>query len=280
MKHSAIFALLYVSLVPLHAGNIDVTTDSQVTVQEGESLIVGLGVWNYASQAAAAGLASPYPTEISFTLGGLPVGLLTSTIPGSSATYTPGLLFSATLESLDGTVSVPLFDSNAALLGLPDGDLVLGSGFRSGGSYSGPISVLSATVMLTSAESAELFSAAALEPWSEAFVIRLANVGEDVTFGYSGSPITGALSASLSSENGTLSVGAMPIQVELQNCPEPGTLGLLLMGLMASLWLKWRANRVPFAILREGVVRREGSRITARAGYTEICFPNERYRDN
>jgi hypothetical protein len=157
---------------------------------------------------------------------------------------------------------------------------VLGSGFRSGGSYSGPISVLSATVMLTSAESAELFSAAALEPWSEAFVIRLANVGEDVTFGYSGSPITGALSASLSSENGTLSVGAMPIQVELQNCPEPGTLGLLLMGLMASLWLKWRANRVPFAILREGVVRREGSRITARAGYTEICFPNERYRDN
>jgi hypothetical protein len=145
------------------------------------------------------------------------------------------MLFSATLESLDGSYSMPLFDSNAALLGLPDGDLVLGSGFRSGGSYSGPISVLSATVTLNSTESAELFSAAALEPWSEAFVIRLVNVGEDITFGYSGSPITSALSASLSSADGTLSAGAMPLQVELQDCPEPGTMWLLLIGLTASL---------------------------------------------
>ena len=235
MRLSAIFALIYLSLVPLHAGIVDVTADSQVTVQDNDSLIIGLGVWTYASQASGAGLASPYPTEISFTLGGLPEGLPTSAIPGTSATYTPGMLFSATLESLDGSYSMPLFDSNAALLGLPDGDLVLGSGFRSGGSYSGPISVLSATVTLNSTESAELFSAAALEPWSEAFVIRLVNVGEDITFGYSGSPITSALSASLSSADGTLSAGAMPLQVELQDCPEPGTMWLLLIGLTASL---------------------------------------------
>lgn len=231
MKRSAIFALFYVSLVPLHAGNVDVTADSQVTVQENDSLIVGLGVWNYASQALSAGLASPYPAEISFTLGGLPVDLPTSPIPGTSASYTPGMLFSATLQSLDGLISIPLIDSNAALLGLPDGDLVLGTGFRSGGSYSGPISVLSATVALSSAEAAELFSAAALVPWSEAFVIRLLNVGEDLTFGYSGSTMTSALSASLSSADGTLSVGALPIQVQLQDCPEPGTIGLLLIGL-------------------------------------------------
>ena len=141
------------------------------------------------------------------------------------------VIFSASLESLDGSYSIPLFDSDAALLGLPDGDLVLGTGYRSGGSYSGPIAVLSATVMLSSAEAADLFSATALQPWSEAFVIRLVNVGDDVTFGYSGSPITSALSASLSSADGTLSVGAMPLQVELQDCPEPGTIGLLLIGL-------------------------------------------------
>jgi len=239
MKLPLIFALFYVSLMPLDAGIADVTADAQVTVQENESLIIGLGVWNYASQASAAGLASPYPTEISFSLGGLPDGLPTSTIPGTSATYTPGMLFSATLESVDGSYSMPLFDSDAALLGLPDGDLVLGNGSRSGGSYSGPISDLSATVTLSSAESAELFSAASLAPWSEAFVIRLVNVGEDVTFGYSGSPITSALSASLSSVDGTLSVGAVPIQVELQDCPEPGTMGLLLMGLVAALLAKW-----------------------------------------
>jgi hypothetical protein len=233
MKMSAIFALFCASLVPLHAGNVDVTADSQVTLQDGDSLIIGLGVWNYASQASGAGLASPYPAEISFTLGGLPVGLPTSAIPGTSASYTPGMLFSASLESLDGAESIPLFDSNAALLGLPDGDLVLGAGFRSGGSYSGPISVLSATVTISSAEAAGLFSAASLEPWSEAFAIRLVNMGDDITFGYSGWPITSALSASLSSADGSLSVGAMPLQVQLQDFPEPGTMGLLLIGLAA-----------------------------------------------
>ena len=233
MRLSAIIALFCISLAPLRAGNIDVTGDSQVTLQDNDSLLIGLGVWNYASLASGAGLASPYPAEISFTLGGLPVDLPTAAIPGTSASYTPGMLFSASLESTDGSISIPLFDSDAALLGLPDGDLVLGAGFRSGGSYSGPVSVLSATVALNSAQTAELFSAAELESGSEAFVIRLLDVGDDITFGYSGSPITTALSASLSSADGTLSVGAVPLQVELQDCPEPGTIGLFLMGLAA-----------------------------------------------
>lgn len=233
MKLLTILALFCASLAPLHAGNIDVTADSQVTLQNSDSLTFGLGVWNYASAASDAGLASPYPAEISFTLGAMPEGLPTSAIPGTSATYTPGMLFRATLESLDGSISMPLFDSNAALLGLPDGDLVVTTGFRSGGSYTGPISVLNATVALSSAEAAELFSAAALQPWSEAFDIRLVNVGDDITFGYSGAAITSAVTASLSSAGGTLSVGAMPLQVELQDCPEPGTIALLLIGLAA-----------------------------------------------
>jgi hypothetical protein len=248
MKLPAIFALFCVSLAPLQAGNIDVTADSQVTLQDGDSLIVGLGVWNYASQASAAGLASPYPTEISFTLGGLPVDLPASAIPGTSASYTPGMLFSASLESLNGAESIPLFDADAALLGLPDGDLVLGTGSRSGGSYSGPISVLSATVTLSSAQAAALFSAASLEPWSEAFVIRLTNLGDGITFGYSGSPISSAVSASLSSADGALSVGAVPLQlelqkVELQDCPEPATISLLLIGLAVCLLKQAKARR-------------------------------------
>jgi hypothetical protein len=32
----------------------------------------------------------------------------------------------------------------------------------------------------------------------------------------------------------------MPVQVELQDCPEPGTMGLLLIGLTASLLANWR----------------------------------------
>jgi len=233
MKPLAILALLWVSLAPLTAGNIDVSADSQVTLQNSESLTVSLGVWNYASAAASAGLASIYPAGISFTLGGLPDGSPSDAIPGTSATYTPGMLFSATLESLDGSISIPLIDSNAALLGLPGGDLVLTTGSRSGGSYTGPISLLSGTVTLSSAESAELFSAATLQPWSEAFEIRLVNAGDEFTFGYPGSTLAGDVSASLSSAGGTLSVGAIPLQVELRDCPEPGTICLLLIGLAA-----------------------------------------------
>jgi hypothetical protein len=231
MKHAVIFALFCIALAPLHAGTIDVTGDSQVTVQNGESLIVGFGAWSYPSQATNAGLDSPYPAEICFTLGGLPAGLPNSAIPGTSAAYTPGMLFSATLESLDGSISMPLFDSDAAALGLPDGDVVLTTGYRGGGSYTGPISVVSGAVTLSPAEAAALFSGNALNPGSQAFEIRLTNIGENMTFGYSGSPITAAVSASLSSARGTLSLGAMPLQVELQDCPEPGTIGLLLMGL-------------------------------------------------
>jgi hypothetical protein len=116
---------------------------------------------------------------------------------------------------------------------LPDGDLVLGSGLRSGGSYSGPVSVVSATATLSSAEAADLFAAGSLAPWSEAFVIRLVNLGDDMTFGYSGAPIASAVSVSLSSTGGSLSVGAVPLQVDLQDCPEPGTTTLLLLGLAA-----------------------------------------------
>jgi hypothetical protein len=225
------FALFFVSILPLSGDSIDVSSDSLVTLQNNNSLIFDLGMWNYAEQASNDGLASPYPAEISVMLAGLPVDAATSPISGTSAVYTPGILFSGDLESVDGSVVIPLVDCNAALLGLPTGDMVLTNGYTSGSSYSGPISLLTASVVLSSAEAADLFAAGSLDPWSESFVLRLNNIGGNITFGYPGASIEDASSASLSSADGTLSVGAVPLQADLRATPEPGSVGLLLIGL-------------------------------------------------
>jgi len=91
---------------------------------------------------------------------------------------------SAPLKSRDGSLSIPLTDPNATRLGLSAGDMLLTQGSRSGGSYSGPINLLSAAVTLSSGQAAALFA-------SGAAVIEVRNTGAPVTFGYSGSPIAG-----------------------------------------------------------------------------------------
>ena len=220
MPRTLIICCFLMALASLRAGTIDVTSDSQVTLHPHQSLLFYLSS-DYASHAP---LESPYPGQIEVLFGCLPLDSPTAMIPGTSAPYIPGILFSGTLESLDGSIAIPLFDSNAARLGLPAGDMVLTTGYRNGGAYSGSISALTGSLVLSSQEAAELFSV-------KDFVIRLRDLQGEVTFGYPGSPLTTAFSASLSSADGTLSLGAMPQRVELRHNPEPGTIGLLLIGL-------------------------------------------------
>jgi len=149
-----------------------------------------------------------------------------ASLPGTSGVYMPGILFTGTIESQNGSVSITLADPDAARLGLPTGDMLLTPGSRSGGSYSGPIDLLSAGVTISSQESAALFS-------SGEAVIELHNVGAGITFGYPGSSLGNDFTASLISSNGAQSVGAQVLQVECvrTNAPEPGTIGLLIIGL-------------------------------------------------
>jgi len=191
-----------------------------VTLQPGGSLLFYISS-DYASHAPAG---SPYPGEIDILLGGLPLSGPVASISGTSAVYTPGVVFSGTLESLNGAISIPLFDPDAARLGLPAGDLVLGTGERSGGSYSGPISDLTATVAISSPEAAELFA-------SGEVVLDIRDLSGSVTFGYPGSTIGSAFSASLISPDGALSVGSMSPKIVFAQAPEPGTIGLLIIGL-------------------------------------------------
>ena len=199
------------------ASTVDVTNNSQVTVGANDDLLI------YISSASfSSGNGSGYPGGIEMLLGGMPLGGPVADIPGTSGVYMPGILFSGTLESQNGAISIPLTDSDATRLGLPSGDMLLTPGSRSGGSYSGPIDLLSGVVTIGSQEAAALFG-------SGEVVIDLHNAGAPVTFGYSGSTIASDFSASLSI--GSESLGAQVSRVECSNAPEPGTIGLLIIGL-------------------------------------------------
>jgi hypothetical protein len=202
------------------ASSINVTGNSQVTLGNNDSLLFYIS--SNLSSGGQGGLACP--TEIEMVLGGMPLGGLVSSIPGTSSVYMPDELFSGAIESQDGSVSIPLTDSDASHLGLPGGDIVLVPGSYSGGPYSGPADLISADVTLSSQEAAALFA-------SGEAVIDLHNIGGNMTFGYTGAPITNDFSASLIGYNGGQSEGARVMQVDCVHTPEPATIGLLLIGL-------------------------------------------------
>ncbi len=209
-----IFVALLLASIAM-ASTLNVTNDSQVTLGTNDSLILDI-----------SSDAPTYPGEIEMILGSMPLGGPVASIPGTSGVYMPGILFTGTIESQNGAISIPLTDPNAGRLGLPTGDMLLTPGSRNGGSYSGPIDLLSADVTLSPAESAALFS-------SGEAVIDLQNMGTPITFGYPGSSIASDFTASLTSPDGSQSEGARVLRAECihADAPEPGTIGLLLIGL-------------------------------------------------
>jgi hypothetical protein len=220
MSKYLLAVLLLFSIIPVKASLIDVTTLSQVTLQTNDSLIFTLST-DYASCHQ-----SGYPAEIEILLGSMPLGGPVDAIPGTSSVYVPGILFAATLESQDGAVSIPLTDSDATRLGLPTGDVLLTPGSVSGGSYSGPIDLISAGVTISSPQAAELFGESDL-------TIDIRNMGGPITFGYPSSIIAADFTATLVTAGGSQSEGARVLEAQCRsaNAPEPGTIGLLLIGL-------------------------------------------------
>ena len=148
-----------------------------------------------------------------------------------------GFLFDGTLESQNGSVSISLTDPDAARLSLPNGDMLLTPGSRSGGAYAGPIDLISAEVTAGSQQDAALFGSGEVQ-------IDIKNIGADYTFGYPGSTIASDFSASLFNQDCSQNVGAQVMKVELVGTPEPGTIGLLLIGLtiIGTRWSRMRAG--------------------------------------
>jgi hypothetical protein len=213
--------VLSILAVPAIANTLDVTNNSQVSLSNSDSL-----VFYISNPSSCLDHSASYPTEVQMLLGGMPLGGPVDSIPGTSGVYMAGMLFTGTLESADGSISIPLSDPNAARLGLPAGDMLLTPGSHSGGSYSGPVELLAAAANLNAHDSAALFA-------SGEATVHLRNIGQSITFGYPDSSITSDFSASLVSGGGAQSEGARVLRVDCTTAPtpEPGTLGLLLLGL-------------------------------------------------
>jgi hypothetical protein len=211
MRQLLLTILLAMALRPLEGARIDVSSEDQVTFEQGSSLAFSIGIWNFARMAGDAG-ASPYPTQISFLLSALP--------PWSDSAYRFGVF----LESPDGRVSTPLNQ------GTPLG---LATGYRNSYGYTGPVSVIMGSIDLTPDLAGTLFSDRALEPRSDGAVLVIRNLGDNLEIGLPGYTLAQNFSASLSSSQGSLHVGAVTNRVlatSVSETPEPASFVLALAG--------------------------------------------------
>ena len=175
------------SVLPLGAGTIDVSTQTSVLLDTGDALSFTVPSWNFGITAAKFGLAE-YPTRVGFIFASVPEG-------------SPGQ-FEVVLESGDGSVSVSL--------GAP---LSFTTGIFQGAGYSGAVSVLDGSLLLSEALSQQLFG-------NSAAVLMLLNTGPAVTVGLPPYSLQQDMNVSLG--GGGLSVGARLGRVSLMDPPLGG----------------------------------------------------------
>ena len=211
---------VFLSVLPLGAGMIDVSTQVSALLDTGDKLSITVPYWNFRIDAANFGL-SEYPTRLGFTFVSAPVN-------------SPGQ-FEAVLESGDGSVSVSF--------GAPFSFV---TGMFQGAGYRGAVSVLDGSLQLSEALSQQLFG-------SSAAVLILLNTGPAVTVGLPSYTLRRDMNVSLG--GGGLSVGAPLGRVALMDSPdppdppgvpEPGS-GLLLPGGGALLWALARLRKSQLA---------------------------------
>ena len=177
-------AALLGAVLPLAAGNIDVTTQSTVPLNTGDVLFFSLQDWNFVEDANSFGI-SPYPSAVSFQL-------VTAPLAGSPQ-------FTVDLESSGGTV----------LAALP-GPVSAGAGVFHGTFYNGPVSTISGTFFLSTTASQQLFGGSA--------ILAVYNDGAPLSLGLAPYTIGQDMLVSLSGSG--LSVGAPQGSVILDP-PEP-----------------------------------------------------------
>ncbi len=242
MKPLATLLLLLLAMsMPVLAGRIDVTGDSSAWVHSGATIEIQFGIWNYGLNNPGY---SPYPTQIGVQVTGFRPGSPAATIPGTTLQYFEGFLFQGWLESLDGGIVAPFYDPNAALLGLPEGSLLVTPGtFTSGGSSPIDVAVLAAFLTLPESTSEALFGANAGN-YNNAARIRLRNAGAGFTIGIGpGYTVQGAVREPGIAGLGPAQTSGITGQVVIAN-PEPST-WLTLAGALAIFAILMRRRATP-----------------------------------
>jgi hypothetical protein len=168
------------AVAPLHAGAIDVSSQSSVTLYDGDTLTFAISAFSYQVHAPALG-APAAPPFVSFAL-------LTAPLPGA-----PDLAFS--LESYSGGVSIAIDDASL----LP--------GYFQGSFYNGPISMESGSLALSAGLSGQVFAGPAV-------FLAIEDMGGPVTLGLSPYSLKQSLEVTLS--GGGFSVGGTVAAVTLE----------------------------------------------------------------
>jgi hypothetical protein len=183
-----------------------------------------------------------FPTTIGLELAGpVPDGSKTAPIPGSSKIYYTGFLFEGSLRSLDGSVSLPLFDADAWRLGLASGSLIASDSLDANGNRT---AIVSAEVAVSLNASEAIFG-----PMGQAaFVIQ--NDGGDFTIGLGpGFSLSNAILAPLTASNGDVQSAGYLQNVSMssaagapaeQSVPEPAAFEVAILGGLALLWMRCR----------------------------------------
>ena len=234
-----LFTLLCIE--PSHAAAVDLTAVPFATLGPGQTMTFEFGVWNYGLNNPGY---SPYPTSIGFqALGLYPEGAATAQLPGTSQVYLTGYVFEGFLESLDGSVSVPLVDSLAARLGFEPGFLIAvpSTICNNAGCPQETMSVLG-TASFSLETSTALFGPN-LNNYQDAAVIVLRNLGQPFVLGL-GDPYTVGQSFIISGVSGAGPVQTAGIRgtVTISN-PEPSTFLLCGGALAAVVLLRYRNRR-------------------------------------
>jgi hypothetical protein len=183
----------------LYAGTIDVSSQSLVTLENGNTLTYAISAWSYEVHAAALGGPAD-PAYLSFSL-------LTDPLLN-------GLDLGFSLESYDGDVSVAVNDT------------VVLPGYLEGALYQGPITMDSGSMTLTPELSSQLFSGPAV-------LLVVQDLGGDVTLGIPPYELLQSLEVSLSGD--VFSVGGTVAAVTFDppappDAPEPQSGVLLALG--------------------------------------------------
>ncbi|MDQ6708839.1 MAG: hypothetical protein M3Z85_23005 [Acidobacteriota bacterium] len=213
------------------AGSIDVSSLHYVTLGHNSEMTIEFGVGNYGLNNPGA---SPYPTNIEFELLGPDLASAKMLrVPGSSASYFSGYGVSGRLQSLDGSAVLPLMDAKATRLGLAAGTLLVGEGMWSGGSGDRPVAVISASRVLSLAQSQAIFGADA------SACIELTNTGADLTIGLgAGYSVRNAASEPGIAGMGKVQTAGITRSVSITQAPEPGTWVLSIAGLLGVIAIR------------------------------------------
>jgi hypothetical protein len=198
----------------------------------------------FAVPGFSAGNTASLPTTVSVELAGFAApGAATGAIPGSSADYYPSILLQGSLQSLNGAISLPLFDADSWRLGMSTGNLVADS--SSGG---GATVYADAALSLTLAQS--IFGTSG----EAEFVIQ--NEGSALTIGLGpGYSLANAILVPLSADNGAVDTAGYILSTQTSSSlstsphltgsqptvvPEPSGLGAAIAGGAIVFWLRRR----------------------------------------